>query len=808
MSKDFRLKLFKSIFHSIKPKCIFFGIIFVTLLFINFYGSYKTWIAYRGEDIAQKEYGTYRFTVIEIDAEQVEKVKSEVKDTSVTFSSEIGSEGMICIYADENYTNISNCKIVKGSFPQKQNEIMCESRYLLNRGIKFDGTSVELIIDGKKYTVTGEIIYNESSINVSMYVPVIVANLKYAKIEDDSTDYSVLCGGFSEKNFAESADIIKKKCNLDDSNIHYNNNYLVFMDIDEFGQSNSIFIKVLDVIFYPLVFICSFVFAFGFYLITQKLRAEFLRMRLLGINVKELYKTMAFFMFIVFVFSCLLTIFVSVLVGNIITDSNVFKKIDWVTIILINIIYSFLSIGFSLLFIAKDSRKKLLEQVRNQNKKEIKNKKMSYIEKAKFPFWRVASINIKLKKSYIICSIVCIGISIVMMGAFLYCAFFIEGKNVEKEYDYRIEYCYTNWADQFDGSKQNYDMFQRIKNEQDLFEIFPVFYNHTTVELRKNNFSPEMIEFIKSTDSESNKELDHIDRSFMKVSGCIFGANVDELKKVYGITDVEEELADNECIVLENIITKNGDSIYTGISEGKTVRKNYLEIVNDEDIQEKRIDFKVKKTVSNLDLKGDKYSGCFTFIVNHKVYALLSSYKYDYPELIYLNAKNGTDAQIRDMFFGETELYLVNQTQEMESRQEYLNFIYLIVYGFFAILLIIVVFYTLLTFISIYNNNLKQTAIFKGLGLSDKKLFFTNGYVVIRNALDALIIGNGLLFVTLYFIYKYINNNFYSITFTLPKVSIVVIPNAIISSFMILSYVYMFIKIKKMDTVAVLKEDC
>lgn len=811
MNREFNHKLYKSIFHSIKPKCIFFGIVFVSLFFANFYGVYRTWISCKGEDIALKEYGSYRLLVSNLDEKGVEKIVSEIKDTAVVYSEyslteDAETEYVRFDYVDENYFNISNCQLIKGSFPKNRNEILCESRYLTARGIEFNGTSVRLDINEKNYTVTGEIIFNNNFISSAGYTPIMMSNLKYAEPMEDSIDFSVLCGGFSEKTFAESADVVKKKCGIKGDDIAYNNNYLSFLDIDEFGQTENVFFRILDVAFYPIICIMSLVFAFGFYLVTGKLRTEFGKMRLLGINSKELYKAIAAFLFIVFIALSILTIMISGLIGAVFFGSSIFPKLDWVKVVLVNLLYCFVSIGISLLFTVKDNRKKVLEQVRSQNRKDKKNTALSYIEKAKFPFWRVASINIKLKKSYVFCSIVCIGISIVLIGAFLYCTFFVEKNNSKKEYDYRIEYMYAKWAEQFDGSEKNYKMYQRLINDQDLVDVFPVFNTKVLLGLRKNNMSPEMVEFIKNTDPEKNKDLAYIDNSVVKISGCILGANVSELKKVYGLNDIEEEPADDECIVLENIVTQNGAYIYTGISEGDTVKYDYLDSTGGE-LHDEQLNFKVKRTVPDLELSSEKYSGFFTIIVNHKVYEKISSYKYDYPELIYLNAKNGTDAQIKDMFFGETEVNLINQNQEKETRNEYYSTVYLAVYSFFVILTIIMVFYTILTFISIYNNNIKQTAILKGLGLSTGKLFFINGYVVIRNAVDSLLIGNGLLVAVLYFIYKYINNNFYMITFSLPNMGIVLIPNVTIIVLLILTYVYMFMKIRRMNSVAVLKED-
>lgn len=657
--------------------------------------------------------------------------------------------------------------------------------------------------------ISGTIQTNEYLRIVGVYIPSFVFNYGASINEIDSSKqcYSVLCT--TNNNITSERDRLIKEYGLSEKNVAYNNDTLAYASVDSSGKSTNVFLLACDYLIYVILMFMALLFASLFSLVCKRNKCAVAIYAAIGVPTKSVLIAVLKMLLLLFLSVggalYIFTIIVSALLVDCFSLWNCIGKNAMIILpyIILSILLSMT--GFIRL-IPKDISYALSNKDDISKNKTAKRNNTPVLVESRFPFWKMASLNVSLHLGKQLMAITGLVISMVFTALFLYVSHYIFIDVGEYQYDYRVDYVYSSFSDERNGTESNYQKYAQMQQRPDLFELYSFFGQVHPAKVKKSNLSKPFVEFLKSSTAYSFKELDHIDDSLYENNFFIIGADEDQLKNVYKITGLSDYvLSDNECIVVRNVKTPDGVGFETGLKEKDIffIADSYY--VEDYGAIDRDIPMTVKNVISDINLP---LYNCYympIIIVNQNVFSQISWYKYDYPQQIYFNS-DAEQTEIYDFFKGCPDMVITDLKTEKAQLDEQKTTLGFVVFLCCTLLLLVLMMNVIISYMDKFQRTQKQIATLKAIGLCNYKLLLILAYEFFAATGVAILFGIASSLGACYIAYFYMRKRLFFFTFeVLPFVHI--IPTACI----IIVTVLLMLRIRKkfyhMDIIEVLQRE-
>ena len=795
--KNITSVLLKSFFREIKPFPLLFIVAIISLLFIGGYKGYRVYTEEKNLKSAQELYGKYTLTVNYLTSDEMKNIEKFCSDyeTVAIYQKNLSTSNGLMIYGTREVFDISNLELLQGSLPKNNNQIVCEQKYLTQQGITFsEEQDLYIELDGTNYIITGTMCVNNNIHIEGYYMPQFFFDYTSASFEKNSENYSLYIATPTQEKAYELKSQIVKKYNIEENNIAFNNSVLIYTGTTESGDSSDIILSVCDKLFYLILVLLTIIFTSVISMRYKKMKATTDIYIKLGISKKTLLIVASLFIIGFFLISMFVDIIILIFVLSLVkANVEIIKQpIIFMTLSMM------LSIFSTILAFSNTLNDKLSLKSCNLPPKQIKNsaKHNSELINTKYPFLRIAQINIITNKKRYILSVIGTVITIVILSLFLYSTNYINIDQGEYKYDYRVDYVYDSMADSYTGSKEIYDKYTEIISSE-LFDVYPIYYKNHTLKINKNCMNKDYIKFLKNSSTEAFMELEHIDNKPFSTRFIIIGADEEQLKTVFGLKE-QYSLKDNECLLVNYVNTPNGKGFSTGLSKGEVLTVSHYDYSICESGVEADFKLKIKNIVEEIDFSIQDSFYYPIIIVNKSVFNKISPFEYDYPQLLYLNSKTNSKAEINDFFKGASGMLLTDLTEIKSMITEQKITSSTSIFVMCILLIFILATNSSLNIINKFDYERKQIATLKAIGINNKYLVFNLAYEYIITIVQSIIFGSIFSFLACYIVYFYIREKVFYFVFEIP-ILYVGIPLLVVLFIYIVVAIPIYNKIKKMN---------
>lgn len=761
----------KSIWRNMRPKLLIIVVVFLSITFLLSYVNYREISTKINMQNGYSSYGCYQLKIYDVTRSTTERIMDDTSliRSTLIYSKQTNDRQKKLMYTSPDIFELANYELLLGDFPTTKDEVICEQKYLNQIGFSFEENSeIQIEIDEKKYTVTGVIQTNDFVRIIGIYIPVFIFNFsQYEDILDPSdANYSVLYT--TEKNLIDERSRVITEYNLNDQNIAFNNNVLAYAAVDSSGKTTDLFIKACDYLLYLISAFLIALFVSLFSLICKNTKETIAVYSALGVPKTKILLS---------VFVILASLFLIVTSFLFLVSQGVIglllHELNFVEIFVLNcsivLPYDFLCVILSLFSFLhlwpKDISLALTNRENISINKSTKQHEDSSLLSARCPFWKMARMNVSMYAGKQVVSIIGLVVAIVFTTVFLYISHYIYIDSGEYQYDYRVDYTYSTFPDELNGTEENYKKYIEMTQKTNLFDVFPYYHQINLTKIRKKNLSEPFVKYLRSSSTYSFKELDHIDNSLYENNCFIIGANEDQLKRVYKINNLTSyDLADDECIVVKCVRTPDGVGFETGLHEGDAFFLSHTLYVEEYGAVDDDIAVSVKEVVDGINLP---LSNCYympIIIVNSDVFAKIANYDYDYPQQIFLNSKSDHD-QILEFFKGCSGMVVTDLTREKKQIDEQRIVSGAIVLSCSLLLVLVLIINTTINYLDKFQKNRKQLATLKAIGVNNIKLLLFLIYEIIYVAVISVVLGTIVSLASCYLVYLYIRKSLFFFTF-------------------------------------------
>lgn len=677
--------------------------------------------------IAKKSYGSYHYGVGYLDNETADKIKNDKTLYKVAQTQENITEDDYLIVCDKEFMEISDCKLVKGRFPESADEVLCNINYLFQMGYEYNEMiGAKITIEENEYTVTG-LVEMQRLIDLEYGGRIIVFNMEYVELP---YEYNVYIQNFSD-NFKGNKENLIKKYNLNKKACFNNGNALRISERDECNNPVAIlrigYIILAIIIGSLLVLINSvFVLALGR---TMKMNELYLK---LGIK-----KTRIVYALI----ECIIICHGIAISGSVVFTILVTKKYafsDFTEYLKINILIQMSFVIINMITCTFLLWKKIYkDSIVNNRKRGIKIRRK--LETNKDLYMQLAK-NIHLfnwGRMLILILPLCISGII-----FVSVLFYISTKSVNftnyNNYEYQIVYSGNEVSNEEINSY--IDTIKRLENivkNTNNSKILPIYIKSSQKSyIEKKSISNQYLNILENYDTQFKRQMHQNGNRFCTLRILVLGIE-DKYCESIGIKKEDlNNLNENECILIGNIHSYGIGDVNSGIKKGDKIK---IDLIEDNEIYNKT--FAVSKIYDDLKLSIDDDNNKIKIIIPKDVFVkqyeeLIS---YSYPEIVYLNSGKNND--ILNVIKGCRYITLKNieeENQLIDSRNKIMIYIAVIIS-------VIVIFLTILNIIFVIGNRFydikKMSNILKIIGVASRKIIkifiidirriFIIGYVIV-----------------------------------------------------------------------------
>lgn len=730
MKKSINKLLVKSY---MKKKDFLIYIITICILSILIINFLNTALYIGGEylkKIAKESYGEYHYSIGYLDKEIADKIKNDKTLYKVAQTQENFTEDEYLIACDNEFTEITDCKLVKGKFPESSNEVLCNINYLFQLGYEYkEMIGAKITVDENDYIVTG-LVEMQSLIDSEYNGRLVVFNMHYIELP---YEYNVFIQSFSD-NFKGNKESLIKKYNLNRKTIFNNGNVLNISERDECNRPTAL-LKIGYIILFLitgslLVLINSvFILALGR---TAKMNELYLR---IGINKKKIVYSLIECVIVCYGIAILVSILFIILVKGkcSFSDFNGYLKIN----LLIQLVFIIIGLITNISLIWKKIYKDFILFNKKSRRKSIKTG--SQLVKNRDLYMQLAK-NIHLfnwGRMLILILPLCISGII-----FVSVLFYISTKSVNftnyNNYEYQIVYSGNEVSNEeinsyIDTIKRLEDIVKNTNNSK----ILPIYIKSSQKSyIEKKSISNQYLNILENYDTQFKRQMHQNGNRFCTLRILVLGIE-DKYCESIGIKKEDlNNLNENECILIGNIHSYGIGDVNSGIKKGDKIK---IDLIEDNEIYNKT--FAVSKIYDDLKLSIDDDNNKIKIIIPKDVFVkqyeeLIS---YSYPEIVYLNSGKNND--ILNVIKGCRYITLKNieeENQLIDSRNKIMIYIAVIIS-------VIVIFLTILNIIFVIGNRFydikKMSNILKIIGVASRKIIkifiidirriFIIGYVMV-----------------------------------------------------------------------------
>ena len=739
-----------------------------------------------------------------------------------------------------NKEYFNELKLVDGSFPKNENEVVISNHVITNGGLNYKVGDIVTFtygsrnIDGDITLANSELVDGEFLTNEGTHTYKIVGIVDRSNFESYSASgYTAFTVDVNSDNgnvnlyvmFNKNKKIIKQSEELAkelnyNGDINYNSTLLALYGESTYGNVMSSMGGMMIIMLSLVSIGCIIVIYNSFAISVMERKKEFGLLSSIGTTKRQLSHTVFFEALVVGVIGIILGILgayigigcVILIINNLISDMLEYK-LHLVTnplFIIIPVIFMIIVIGVSAFIPSRRASKvSPIEAIRQNddikiNKKKIRTSKL--VLKLFGIEGEIALKNIKRNKKKYRVTIVSLFISIVLFISFssymnytLNTASSVMG---EVPYDYQISY----FGD--DNDIDALDKISEIIKSNDVKEY--VSYSASNLSIIGNyTYSDEYLDFYKSAYGDDGiKALNNLKYQYISIY-ILDDNSYNKYKKLIGI--------DNDSVILLNK--------FKGVSYGNNKRVNYdIPVINNGNINIKICNFDNDEDVDttkycnkNIDnifvtnksfdlIEEFSYMDDFKLIVNKKLYDSISDSSTHYTQFnIISDNTNNIDKLTKDL----DKYSNVNYTNIKEAMKQANNLILVVkilMYGFISLVTLIgvtSVFNTISTSMALRK---REFAVLRSIGLTNrgfnKILFFESLFFGMKSLIFAIPVSIGITVLIHYALADMVSIS----TIIIPWKYIII---SIVSVFVIvlLTMMYSTSKIKKHNIIEQIREE-
>lgn len=741
-----------------------------------------------------------------------------------------------------NKEYFNELKLVDGSFPKNENEVVISNHVITNGGLNYKVGDIVTFtygsrnIDGDITLANSELVDGEFLTNEGTHTYKIIGIVERSNFESysasgytaftvdvnsDKGNVNLYVMFNKNKKIIKQSEELAKELNYN-GDINYNSTLLALYGESTYGNVMSSMGGMMIIMLSLVSIGCIIVIYNSFAISVMERKKEFGLLSSIGTTKRQLSHTVFFEALVVGVIGIIFGILgayigigcVILIINNLISDMLEYK-LHLVTnplFIIIPVIFMIIVIGVSAFIPSRRASKvSPIEAIRQNddikiNKKKIRTSKL--VNKLFGIEGEIALKNIKRNKKKYRVTIVSLFISIVLFISFssymnytLNTASSVMG---EVPYDYQISY----FGDDPNNDKEALDKINEIVKSSDVKEY--VSYSVSNLSIIGNyTYSDEYLDFYKSAYGDDGiKALNNLKYQYISIY-ILDDNSYNKYKKLIGI--------DNDSVILLNK--------FKGVSYGNNKRVNYdIPVINNGNINIKICNFDNDEDVDttkycnkNIDnifvtnksfdlIEEFSYMDDFKLIVNKKLYDSISDSSTHYTQFnIISDNTNNIDKLTKDL----DKYSNVNYTNIKEAMKQANNLILVVkilMYGFISLVTLIgvtSVFNTISTSMALRK---REFAVLRSIGLTNrgfnKILFFESLFFGMKSLIFAIPVSIGITVLIHYALADMVSIS----TIIIPWKYIII---SIVSVFVIvlLTMMYSTSKIKKHNIIEQIREE-
>lgn len=741
-----------------------------------------------------------------------------------------------------NKEYFNELKLVDGSFPKNENEIVISNHVITNGELNYKVGDIVTFkygkrnIEGNDTLANSELVDGEFLTNEGTYTYKIVGIVDRSNFESysasgytaftvdvnsDKGNVNLYVMFNKNKKIIKQSEELAKELNYN-GDINYNSTLLALYGESTYGNVMSSMGGMMIIMLSLVSIGCIIVIYNSFAISVMERKKEFGLLSSIGATKRQLSHTVFFEAVVVGLIGIILGILgayigigcVILIINNLISDMLEYK-LHLVTnplFIIIPVIFMIIVIGVSAFIPSRRASKvSPIEAIRQNddikiNKKKIRTSKL--VNKLFGIEGEIALKNIKRNKKKYRVTIVSLFISIVLFISFssymnytLNTASSVMG---EVPYDYQISY----FGDDPNNDKAALDKINEIVKSSDVKEY--VSYSVSNLSIIGNyTYSDEYLDFYKSAYGDDGiKALNNLKYQYISIY-ILDDNSYNKYKKLIGI--------DNDSVILLNK--------FKGVSYGNNKRVNYnIPVINNGNINIKICNFDNDEDVDttkycnkNIDnifvtnksfdlIEEFSYMDDFKLIVNKKLYDSISDSSTHYTQFnIISDNTNNIDKLTKEL----DKYSNVNYTNIKEAMKQANNLILVVkifMYGFISLVTLIgvtSVFNTISTSMALRK---REFAVLRSIGLTNrgfnKILFFESLFFGMKSLIFAIPVSIGITVLIHYALADMVSIS----TIIIPWKYIII---SIVSVFVIvlLTMMYSTSKIKKHNIIEQIREE-
>lgn len=741
-----------------------------------------------------------------------------------------------------NKEYFNELKLVDGSFPKNENEVVISNHVITNGGLNYKVGDIVTFtygsrnIDGDITLANSELVDGEFLTNEGTHTYKIVGIVDRSNFESYSASgYTAFTVDVNSDNgnvnlyvmFNKNKKIIKQSEELAkelnyNGDINYNSTLLALYGESTYGNVMSSMGGMMIIMLSLVSIGCIIVIYNSFAISVMERKKEFGLLSSIGTTKRQLSHTVFFEALVVGVIGIILGILgayigigcVILIINNLISDMLEYK-LHLVTnplFIIIPVIFMIIVIGVSAFIPSRRASKvSPIEAIRQNddikiNKKKIRTSKL--VLKLFGIEGEIALKNIKRNKKKYRVTIVSLFISIVLFISFssymnytLNTASSVMG---EVPYDYQISY----FGDDPNNDKEALDKINEIVKSSDVKEY--VSYSVSNLSIIGNyTYSDEYLDFYKSAYGDDGiKALNNLKYQYISIL-VLDDNSYNKYKKLIGI--------DNDSVILLNK--------FKGVSYGNNKRVNYnIPVINNGNINIKICNFDNDEDVDttkycnkNIDnifvtnksfdlIEEFSYMGDFKLIVNKKLYDSISDSSTHYTQFNIISDNTNNIDKLTKELDKYSNVNYTNIKEAMKQANNLILVVKILMYGFISLVTLIgvtSVFNTISTSMALRK---REFAVLRSIGLTNrgfnKILFFESLFFGMKSLIFAIPVSIGITVLIHYALADMMSIS----TIIIPWKYIII---SIVSVFVIvlLTMMYSTSKIKKHNIIEQIREE-
>ncbi len=741
-----------------------------------------------------------------------------------------------------NKEYFNELKLVDGSFPKNENEVVISNHVITNGGLNYKVGDIVTFtygsrnIDGDITLANSELVDGEFLTNEGTHTYKIVGIVDRSNFESYSASgYTAFTVDVNSDNgnvnlyvmFNKNKKIIKQSEELAkelnyNGDINYNSTLLALYGESTYGNVMSSMGGMMIIMLSLVSIGCIIVIYNSFAISVMERKKEFGLLSSIGTTKRQLSHTVFFEALVVGVIGIILGILgayigigcVILIINNLISDMLEYK-LHLVTnplFIIIPVIFMIIVIGVSAFIPSRRASKvSPIEAIRQNddikiNKKKIRTSKL--VLKLFGIEGEIALKNIKRNKKKYRVTIVSLFISIVLFISFssymnytLNTASSVMG---EVPYDYQISY----FGDDPNNDKEALDKINEIVKSSDVKEY--VSYSVSNLSIIGNyTYSDEYLDFYKSAYGDDGiKALNNL--KYQSIYILVLDDNsYNKYKKLVGL--------DKDSVILLNR--------FKGVSYGNNKRVNYdIPVINNGNINIKICNFDddddvdttkyCNKNIDNIFVTNKSfdlieefsYMDDFKLIVNKKLYDSISDSSTHYTQFNIISDNTNNIDKLTKELDKYSNVNYTNIKEAMKQANNLILVVKILMYGFISLVTLIgvtSVFNTISTSMALRK---REFAVLRSIGLTNrgfnKILFFESLFFGMKSLIFAIPVSIGITVLIHYALADMVSIS----TIIIPWKYIII---SIVSVFVIvlLTMMYSTSKIKKHNIIEQIREE-